>query len=612
MSNFFVVLPALSHWQLGKEIFQNGLDHSLNIRKAQPSKVLESEWVSAASFARDNKTGTPLVVDPQTGSWIVACGTWFHQDGYGSGQEQRLLNRYLHVGANQLGQELEGFFVIIIGNSESQEVWVITDIIGSCHAFIRSWKGVLALSNSSLLLGCLDQVTLDPVGCQEFVNTGVVYEDRTIYHEVKKLEPGQVYCFGKGMKQSQISYWNISDLRPNSLDNTVAVDRLVDSLLSASKRITQVYPNLVCDLTSGYDSRAVVAAFLKSQSSFSTTVSGEVNSPDVIISSSIAKAFGISHLHMAFDAPLSFQQVKESLRYTDGEYDLIEYSRILRVHQSLSQSYDVSVNGSFGEVARGYWWELLYPSAGKSVPLDAQQIARKRYVTQMVDETLFSQDHRLNLISHFAHMIQHTNAGLEGCPNTLQMDHAYLRLRMQRWQGKIASSTNRLWPCVSPCMFRSVLEVMLQTSTDFRRRGLFVRQMLETILPQLAEFPLEHGWPAVPVRWNTVHKFWPVPMYFGRKVIDKLASKSGLSRRASSTAVSELPLRVRLWKEEEVQDLFASSSLMEEGFIESRALSRFLEQSRSTEFCFDEQWSRLLSLECAFSIVKQTMKPLPL
>ena len=612
MSNFFAVLPAVPQAQLGKTIFQHGIDHFLNFRNAEPTKIIESNWISVASFARENGTGSPLTVDARTGSWLVVCGTWFHQDDYGVGQEHALLQRYLQVGAYQVGKELEGFFVILVGDQESKELWILTDIIGSCHSFLRSWDGVLALSNSSLQLACLDQVTLDPVGCQEFLNTGVVYEDRTIYREVKKLGPGQVYSCSQGMMKNQQTYWNVADLSPHSLEGGVAVDHLMGSLMNAAKKITHVYPHPVCDLTSGYDSRAVVAAFLNSQSAFSTTVSGEVTSPDVKISTSIAKAFGIAHLHIPCDAPFTFQQVKEALRYTDGEYDLIEYSQILSVHERLRQSFDISVNGSFGEVARGYWWELLFPFAGQRAPLDAQQIAQKRYVTQAFDETIFSPEHRLNLVSHFTSMIQRANVGLEEFPNTLQMDNAYLRLRMQRWQGKIASSTNQLWPCLSPCMFRSVLEVMLQTSTNFRRRGLVVRQMLEDRLPQLASFPLEHGWPAVPVRWDTFCQFWPVPMYFGKKVIDKLVSQSGLSRATSSLPTSKPPVRLRMWKEKEVQDLFSSPSIKGEGIFEPRALSQFLEQSRKVDFAFDGQWARLLSLECAWSTVRQCVKPLSL
>ena len=218
----------------------------------------------------------------------------------------------------------------------------------------------------------------------------------------------------------------------------------------------------------------------------------------------------------------------------------------------------------------------------------------------------------MDLVSHFSTMIDRANIGLENFPNTVQMDHAYLRLRMQRWQGRLASGTNQLWPCLSPCMFRSVLELMLQTSTNLRRRGLLVRKMLEKVLPKLAAFPLEHGWPAVPVQWNTFYKFWPLPVYYGKKVIERVIGARAQAPSLATEEIAQEPAWLKLWREEEVQDLFAASTLKVEEVVEPSQLKIFLDQSRKAEFAFSEQWSRLLSLEYALSTVKQATNSLPI
>ncbi len=155
--------------------------------------MIEIDWAHAASFPRQNGSGTPIVTDQTTGSWLVAIGTWFHTEGYGAGEESQALNRYLEVGANRLARELEGFFVFVIGDARTRETIVLTDLIGSCHCFVRLWKNMVALSGSSLLLAGLGDFNLDPVGCQEFLYTGVIYEDRTIYREVRKLGPASIF-----------------------------------------------------------------------------------------------------------------------------------------------------------------------------------------------------------------------------------------------------------------------------------------------------------------------------------------------------------------------------------------------------------------------------------
>ena len=229
---------------------------------------------------------------------------------------------------------------------------------------------------------------------------------------------------------------------------------------------------------------------------------------------------------------ISFDELQKSLALADGEYDLVEYAQIRENHCRLAPQFEISINGSFGEVARGYWWELLLPRLGARGPLDARKVARLRYGAQPFDASIFPPADRLDVIAHFTGVIERTNAGLDGFPNTFQMDHAYLMMRMQRWQGRIASSTNQIWPCLSPFLFRSVLETMLRTRALLRWRSLLVRKMLARFQPEMAAYPLEHGFPAEPTTWKNFYRFWPLASYFGRKVAGKLARTMGVHRTA--------------------------------------------------------------------------------
>ena len=597
MSNFLVVLPTSHYTREAQQIFQNGLSLFQTLRNENPTRLLELNWAWAASFPRKNGSGSPIVMDPKTGNWLLASGVWFHKDDYGVGDELKLLHRFCEVEPACVGKELEGFFVIVVGNQQKQELHVVTDIVGSCHVFMRSWPGVTAFSSSSLILAGLDQIMLDPIGCQEFLSTGVIYEDRTFYQEVKKLGPARVIRFDKGGLISQEQYWGMNSFEPESLGGTQAVELFAHHLTNAVKKIGKVFERPVCDLTGGYDSRAVVAAFLKSGMKFSTTVSGADDSPDVMVSKKISNVFGLSHLHIPRRESMSLEHIKTALCYTDGEYDLLEYSQVLQVHQQLMNTFDISINGSFGEVARGYWWELLFPGAGNNEPLDTRKIAQKRYVAQPVDQSLFPGESRLDLVSHFAEIIERTNAHIANSPNTLQMDNAYLMMRMQRWQGRIASSTNQLWPCLSPCLFRSVLETMLTTKTKLRRRGLLLRWMLSRLQLNLAMIPLEHGWPSIPATWKTIYRFWPVPVYLGKKVFAKLTAAYG-SHNQTATASSHVgPPRLQLWKEEEISELLSPSTMKVRELIDCSVLKDFLNRSKNQNFTFDQQWARLFSLE---------------
>src|SRR5688500_6075300 len=110
MGNFLVIVSTSDFQNEADDLFCSGLQVAYNVKHQVPTRTIKTAWVRAASFARQNGSGTPIVSDPTTGSWLLAIGTWFHTADYGVGAESRLLDRYLKVGPVQLARELEGFF----------------------------------------------------------------------------------------------------------------------------------------------------------------------------------------------------------------------------------------------------------------------------------------------------------------------------------------------------------------------------------------------------------------------------------------------------------------------------------------------------------------------
>lgn len=534
MAGFVVVIPSEQNNILAPGLVRTAIDSARWVWSTPQINDATEPWASAAAFARRNGSGSTIASDGRSGSWLLAIGTWFHGDGYASGSEPRLLQAYLQTGGLGLARALEGFFCIAIGDGRTQEVLVITDIIGSCHCFTRFFYSGIVVSSSSLVLAGLSGFHLDPLACQEYLCTGTVYEDRTIYQEVRKLAGASVHVFSSGALRRVDKYWDISNTAENPLKPSAAPSHLWETLVSAATRIGKTFTKPVCDLTGGYDSRALVAAFLGSGVPFSTTVSGDQHSADVRISKALAGLAHLPHVHSVLESPVGFDDVKAAVQLCDGEYDALEYARIMRIHQQLATRFDISLNGSFAEIGRGYWWDLLWPHAGKRGAIDAYTIARRRFAPSESFFPWFAAEKRIDLPSHFAEVVQRTNAGLEGLPSTLQIDNVYLMMRMQRWQGRIASSSNQLWPCLSPFMFRSVLEAMLRAPAQCRRRSLLIRTTLARFRPQLAAYPLEHGYPAAPVTLNNVYRFWPLLPYYGAKVWSRVRTKLPLTRAPPS------------------------------------------------------------------------------
>ena len=273
---------------------------------------------------------------------------------------------------------------------------------------------------------------------------------------MQKLPPASITTFSNGRLSRQQQYWSPADLRPESLSAEDATDALWDRLGSAVRKINSRYQPVVCDLTGGYDSRAIAAAFLGAGKSFATVVSGPSDSADVRVSHGLAASFGLQHLHYPrATCGISEDEVRWVLRLTDGECDLTDYIHVARIHRDLTRQFAISINGSFGEVARGYWWELLFPRTGKAVKLDSQKLAALRYAVGPHDSLLQPQ-YDFGLRDHLTEVVDRAILGMETYPNTFQMDVAYLRMRMQRWQGRLATARTESGLVYRPsCFVRS-------------------------------------------------------------------------------------------------------------------------------------------------------------
>ena len=566
-------------------------------------RTLQSEWVCAASYSRLNGSGSSIVNDEETRSWLLILGTWFHASNLASGQEQDLLRLILSKDISSVCTQLEGFFVLIYGDQVRRELHVVTDIVGSCHAFFSCGPYFSVISSSSLMIAALTQAGFDPIGFQEFLATGVVYQDRTLFRDVKKFPAAIHSVFGRG-KVNSSPYWKFSSLNPESLQGEKAVNTFSDVITNALQRIGKSHSRIVSDLTSGYDSRLLLAAIRSAKLEVATTVTGKSDVTDVVRSKQIANTLELRHRHIFPLENPSAEQIEEALVLSDGEYDVVEYANVANVHKMLSGEFGISLNGSFGEVARGYWWELLHPALGKSLPLNSAKVARARYAVGDHRANLILPDSRLALVEHFTRMIDETLAGLTDSPNNFQMDVVYLRLRMQRWQGRIASSTNRIWPCVSPFMFKSVLETMLQIENKLRQRSLLVRKVIERLSKELAMVPLEHGYPAVPVNWRNWTKFWPVPLYYGGRVLDRF-------RRKLRLKTSLPPLQWMPFSDRESWEAFQLTLVAHARLLNPTELTNVCSLVKAHQLPSRGQFSRLFTLYRLVEKLQTIGRPLP-
>lgn len=605
MADFLAVLSSPGREPVGDATFTRGLAFAKELQGQQPVSIARGSGFRAAGFARRDGTGGRVAVDPATGCWALAAGTWFHARGFSSGREPHLIARWLEAGIETVARELDGFFVVVLGDPRTGEAFVITDAVGTHFAFLRSDPDSAVIGGSSLVLAGLGAEEPDPVGVQELLRTGSSYEGRTAHRRVTRLLGGRVYTFRGSDLVRTLAYWSPADPPRDQLEGAAAVDALHAVIGQSAQRIAALDSRILSDLTGGYDSRALLSGFLGAGIRPATTVSGTPDSADVRTAAIVAKAAGLDHRHEPARAATTFGDIQRALPFTDGEYDLVEYSSILSVQAASLGEYGVSVAGGAGEVARGRHWMYLMPHIGRPGPIDARWLVATRMKDSQSDPALFSDASRLDIHGHYLGLVARTTEKLTGFPNTLQCDATYLGLRMSAWQGRIASSTDRLRRCVAPFLFRSVLDVMLSMTIGTRYRSRVIREMLARHRPELARIPMGRGYPPLPFGLRTAHAFWPLPVYYAKRLAAKAARAAGVSLTLAPTAGHREGSRVALWRDEAVRNHLDPHSMRLAPLLAGERLESFLADSRAADFAFDGAWNRLLTLEVAFRRIEQ-------
>ena len=520
-------------------------------------------------------------------------------------------------------ENCDGVFAMLIIDEMEQTISIASDLMGSFHIYYRIFShGVGVSSSSAILAGLRPTSALDPLGMQEFCSNAVANEDRCLWKEVKKLRAGLVLNVDTNRSQIELIEHRpiLKTLSSIQTYESNPLPRVFDSIGGALEMLHrsggrgQEYCDLpwAADLTGGNDSRALMAAIIAKQINTASTVTGPASEPDVQISESLAKKLGIKHFTRIPPGPVTFSQFEDALSLTDGEFDAIEYAGIATIHQQhIHDKLQFSVNGSYGELARGHAFRMGLPgmmlpnrvssSLCAKSPLDMQHpgVVRWGQVFNFKAESaqLFSKDALSESADYFPSILQRLLSYSQHLPQHAQLDLIHMDLRMERWLGRILSSTNQLWPALSPWGFMSPLASVLTAAPQHRRNGLLIRALIFRYAPELGVEPLYTGNPAMPFSVRHAHRFLPLIPFFADRALHKIKTK--VFQTGIQDARTAQDRQSDFCSNQEIDSWIKEPLLLGSGLFDPDRLMPFLAKTRPQSDADHRVWCRLLTIEGA-------------
>lgn len=424
-------------------------------------------------------------------SWLVSAGTW-HHPGLGRDADSPLLAHLQREGDSIL-DELDGGYAIAW--SDATTLTIATDHLGRHHVyFVEAPEGVY-VGTSPTALAVATGAAPDPVGGWEMLSCGTIYEDRSPFAGVRRLQGGRRYRFRAGRLAETVDVGKHLFPPRGAAEGDATARDLADACVATFRAFLDPARPVLPDLTGGRDSRLLVALLLDAGFRCDATVTGRDGHPEVEIARRVAAGLGIE-LHVVPPDVLeaarsSFPSVLRAAARVEGKCDAVEYAGIAAVHDRHAGRFAASLNGSGGELARSYSW-----NTDRNRKLGAVEALRHRFGAS--PPPFLARELRRDARAHFGGVLERAVAGRRDDPVRSQLDHCYLNLRMQCWQGALSTATSELWPSLAPFLFRRTLDVVYRTPERDRHATRLVHRLFRGLPAVVASEPLANGFPAVP------------------------------------------------------------------------------------------------------------------
>jgi hypothetical protein len=429
--------------------------------------------ISAGNVDRGGSEMNELSTLPRDIYW---CGLIYKSGSQAGAESLRELAEVREEEIPKYATRLKGIYFVAVHCKNSGRIYSFGDSAGLYHAFYSS----KFVCTSFLQLARLERYTrwdIDPEALVEFFHFGCIYEDRTFFPGIRKINPDTVVCCD--------SNGSISFLRKPLADIAVLPQRSFDALLEDFALAARA-ERVSVDITGGADSRLLATALAYFGLPFETATSGRQGIPDLRIGERVAAALGRPFYPTYHSAERC--DWEELFLLSDGMFDVTKNSRLIQLqHDRKDRGVTLSVSGAAGEGFRENWWMHDFPFY-KRREARLSRLYALRLAPQPLRHGLlggrfrpYSERQRESLLRR---------ASRYAVPgNTRTYDRIYYYLQLRAWCGTFVTSSIKLLRVGVPYADNEFIRVGYHLPRMQRVLNRFHRKMISKYSSKAASLP---------------------------------------------------------------------------------------------------------------------------
>lgn len=160
-------------------------------------------------------------------------------------------------------KQLQGVFVLVIVDWETQRVVVVSDLLGIKPFYLASKNGTTVLADRAEVAAKIVGPKVDPVGFGTWLYFGTPLVNRTLFDSVYRVAPGAVTLIAPSGNR-KYTYW-LPVAGEQAIAREQLMDELADKFAASVSRLLAPYDCATVLLSGGFDSRFALLTALQDE-----------------------------------------------------------------------------------------------------------------------------------------------------------------------------------------------------------------------------------------------------------------------------------------------------------------------------------------------------------